>query len=323
MSGSIAICLTTLFSLTSAVSATKKDVLKGTQDGETHQKHQQDKEKEYKICEKLRRQPELSDLKILCREQLQSFEPVEPFKQFEAEPVEMFNKQLEPLAGRVLLTDLQDTELPEVVKNIPSIGYGFDYRGSAKYVVENIDSIDKMYLETVYCRYYRFPLEIAETDRLILREMQLTDLDSLYEVYDTLRDCPYIEPLYERAEEEEFTRQYIKNMYGFFEHGLWLVIRKEDNKVIGRAGIENREIDGELQKELGYLIGKPWQGKGYAAEACLAILDYVKERELCSHLFLCCHQKNIPSISLAQKLGFTVYAEDIDGMNLYCCSINL
>ena len=76
----------------------------------------QDKEKEYKICEKLRRQPELSDLKILCREQLQSFEPVEPFKQFEAEPVEMFNKQLEPLAGWVLLTDLQDTELPEVVK---------------------------------------------------------------------------------------------------------------------------------------------------------------------------------------------------------------
>lgn len=222
----------------------------------------------------------------------------------------------------MLLTDLQDTELPEVVKNIPSIGYGFDYRGSAKYVVENTDSIDKMYLETVYCRYYRFPLEIAETDRLILREMQLADLDSLYEVYDTLRDCPYIEPLYERAEEEEFTRQYIKNMYGFFEHGLWLVIRKEDNKVIGRAGIENREIDGELQKELGYLIGKPWQGMGYAAEACLAILDYVKERELCSHLFLCCHQKNIPSISLAQKLGFTVYAEDIDGINLYVCSIN-
>ena len=75
-------------------------------------------------------------------------------------------------------------------------------------------------------------------------------------------------------------------MYGFFEHGLWLVIRKEDNKVIGRAGIENREIDGELQKELGYLIGKPWQGMGHdlPGMSCLAILDYVKERELCSHL---------------------------------------
>lgn len=234
----------------------------------------------------------------------------------------MFNKQLEPLAGRVLLTDCQDHELSEAVKNIPAIGYSFDYKGSAKYVVENTDSIDRMYLETVYCRYYSLPLEIAETDRLILREMQLADLDSLYEVYDTLRDCPYIEPLYERAEEEEFTRQYIKNMYGFFEHGLWLVLRKEDNKVIGRAGIENREIDGELQKELGYLIGKPWQGMGYAAEACLAILDYVKERELCSYLFLCCHQKNIPSISLAQKLGFAVYAKDIDGMNLYIYKSN-
>ena len=187
----------------------------------------QDKEKEYKICEKLRRQPELSDLKILCREQLQSFEPVEPFKQFEAEPVEMFNKQLEPLAGRVLLTDLQDTELPEVVKNIPSIGYGFDYRGSAKYVVENIYSIDKMYLETVYCRHYKLPLEIAETDRLILREMQLADLDSLYEVYDTLRDCPYIEPLYERTEEEEFTRQYIKICTAFSSMVCgWCSVRK-------------------------------------------------------------------------------------------------
>ena len=131
MSGSIAICLTTLFSLTSAVSATKKDVLKGTQDGETHQKHQQDKEKEYKICEKLRRQPELRDLKILCREQLQSLGPSETFNKR--------LKRLQPLAGRVLLTDLQDTELPEVVKNIPSIGYGFDYRGSAKYVVEKTD----------------------------------------------------------------------------------------------------------------------------------------------------------------------------------------
>ena len=56
MSGSIAICLTTLFSLTSVVSATKKDVLKGTQDGETHQKHQQDKEKEY-YKQKLKHNP--------------------------------------------------------------------------------------------------------------------------------------------------------------------------------------------------------------------------------------------------------------------------
>ena len=39
--------------------ATKKDVLKGTQDGETHQKHQQDKEKEY-YKQKLKHIPSLS-----------------------------------------------------------------------------------------------------------------------------------------------------------------------------------------------------------------------------------------------------------------------
>ena len=52
----------------------------------------QDKEKEYKICEKLRRQPELRDLKILCREQLQSLGPSETFNKR--------LKRLQPLAGR-------------------------------------------------------------------------------------------------------------------------------------------------------------------------------------------------------------------------------
>ena len=51
----------------------------------------QDKEKEYKICEKLRRQPELRNLKILCREQLQSLGPSETFNKR--------LKRLEPLAG--------------------------------------------------------------------------------------------------------------------------------------------------------------------------------------------------------------------------------
>ena len=110
----------------------------------------QDKEKEYKICEKLRRQPELRDLKILCREQLQSLGPSETFNKR--------LKRLQPLAGRVLLTDLQDTELPEVVKNIPSIGYGFDYRG-------------KIPIQSTKCTWKPF---IADITNFPLRLQKLT-----------------------------------------------------------------------------------------------------------------------------------------------------
>lgn len=227
------------------------------------------------------------------------------------------NIKNEDMEGTVVITDVCDTKLSQEALKLPKLGYGLDYNGSAAYVVENAGAIDKMYLETVYCRYYNIPMTIMETERLIIREMSIDDLEGLYDVYDTLKECPYVEPLYERKKEEEYTREYIKNMYGFFGHGLWLLVRKEDSRIIGRAGIENREIDGELQKELGYLIGKPWQNKGYAKEAAEAILEFVKEQEISEYIFLCCNKKNIPSINLAQKLGFCIYAEDIDGMNLY------
>lgn len=221
------------------------------------------------------------------------------------------------LDDTLLVTDCADQELPEEFLEMPRLGYGLEYRGSAEYVVENVEALDKTYLEMVYCRYYHLPVIIAETERLLIREMSVQDLDGLYALYDTLNDCPYVEPLYVRQEEEEFTKRYIKNMYGFFGHGLWLIFRKEDYQLIGRAGIENREINGMLEKELGYLIGKPWQKKGYAWKACQAILSYARQQIDCERLFLCSHKENIPSISLAKKLGFSSFAEDIDGMNLY------
>jgi RimJ/RimL family protein N-acetyltransferase len=125
----------------------------------------------------------------------------------------------------------------------------------------------------------------------------------------------YIEPLYERKKEEEFTRNYIKNMYGFFGYGLWLVILKADGRIVGRAGIEHREINGETVQELGYLIGKPWQHMGYAKEACLAIIEYCVEELGIGQLYLCSHKENIPSLSLAEKLGFSCI-DEIDGMKL-------
>lgn len=221
------------------------------------------------------------------------------------------------LENTLVVTDYADEELPENFLRIPRVGYGLDYRGSASYVAENMEALDKRYLEMVYCRYYGLPVVIAETPRLLIREMGMQDLKELYALYDTLKDCIYVEPLYDRKQEEEFTERYLKNMYGFFGYGLWLVFRKEDWKLVGRAGIENREINGVLEQELGYLIGKPWQGNGYAEEACQAILAYAGQQLHCERLFLCTQKENIPSISLAEKLGFTCFAEDIDGMNFY------
>lgn len=124
------------------------------------------------------------------------------------------------------------------------IGVGCDYVGTAPYVIYEPEEIDYYYCQKVYARKKGLPAFILETERFIVREESLDDLDELYELYDTLADCEFIEPLYELEKEKEFVRNYINNMYRFFEYGMWLVYSKDTGRLVGRMGIENRSIDG-------------------------------------------------------------------------------
>lgn len=215
--------------------------------------------------------------------------------------------------GVLVITDCD--ELYEGIA-VAMVGYGANYDGSAKYVIESLD-VWVSYLKMAYARYMEQPFVVAETERLIIREMTMDDLPKMYELYESIKDCPYVELLYDWDEEYDFCQKYIENMYAFFGYGLWLAFEKETGELVGRVGIENRTIDGELCRELGYLIRRDKQGKGYAKEALETILQYAA-RDLClKEIFVCTHKDNVPSIAIAGKLGFEEYAMDIDGMNLY------
>ncbi len=168
------------------------------------------------------------------------------------------------------------------------------------------------FFQKVYERSHKIPWTILETERLLVREIQIEDLDRLYEIYDQPTITDYVEKLYEKREEEEdYTRAYIQNMYGFYGYGIWVVIEKETGRPIGRAGIENHEDSEEV--ELGYLIAKECQRKGYAFEVCQAILDYAKG-ELCFDEIGCyVHPDNWVSRHLCDKLGFSYEGEKKSG----------
>lgn len=193
-------------------------------------------------------------------------------------------------------------------KNIFCVGFGEDYSGKLPYVITDL-YVTYNYMRLIYARYTHTSFVVANTNRLLLREIQLGDVKDLCKLYDTLSDCPYLEPLYSYEKELEFTKNYIKNMYGFYQYGLWLVYEKSTQELIGRVGIENRQIDGILRQELGYVIGKNYQHKGYAYEAAKAVLKYAKEELFLDELFICVQKDNIASIGLAKKLGFTPYGE--------------
>lgn len=190
-----------------------------------------------------------------------------------------------------------------------------------KNVVEGFEEVDALFLERVYEREHHLPWEIARTDRWILREFTMDDMDGLVELYDQpgvayrivngYQVPGYIEPLLPREEEEEYQRCYIENMYGFYGYGMWIVTEIRSPHIIGRAGLENREYEDGVELEMGYVIDPGWQRRGIAYEVCSAIMEYARENTDFPRLNALTEADNVASIALLEKLGFT-YLEDTD-----------
>ncbi len=168
---------------------------------------------------------------------------------------------------------------------------------------EGMEEVDITFLRRVYERHHRLPWTILETERCVVKEFSMEYLDDLFELYAGEGITDYMEPLYDYEKEKEYQQAYIENMYRFFGYGMWIICEKETGKLVGRAGIESREeLGGEL--ELGYVIGAPYQNRGYATEVCLAILDYAKTRLKIPRIYCLIEEGNDVSLHLAQKLGF-------------------
>lgn len=170
-----------------------------------------------------------------------------------------------------------------------------------RYAVESLAELDIEYLERVRRRYNHIPWDIGETDRCLIRELSLSDLPALYELYDKPSMTDYVEPLYDYETELEYQKAYIENMYGFYEYGMWLVFSKETGKLIGRAGLEH--------DELGYMIAPELQNRGYATEVCRFIIDYARENTDFEELYCRIDERNEASVRLAKKLGFVRNAQ--------------
>lgn len=178
-------------------------------------------------------------------------------------------------------------------------------------IVEGFEEVDAGFLEKVYQRYHHIPWKIAQTKRTVIRELELNDIDKLFELYADGEICKYTEDLYPYEEELEFQRAYINHMYRFYGYGMWLVFSKETGELIGRAGLEHREYNDETELELGYVIGTKYQRQGYATEVCQAVINIATEITDFPRINCLIEAENKASIGLAEKLGFS-HMEDME-----------
>jgi len=86
-------------------------------------------------------------------------------------------------------------------------------------------------------------------------------------------------------------------------YGTWAVECKEDGAFIGRVGMVNPE--GWPGLEVGWTLGKPYWGRGFATEAARAALRYAFLTQPVERMISCIHPDNAASQAVALRLGET------------------
>jgi ribosomal-protein-alanine N-acetyltransferase len=132
------------------------------------------------------------------------------------------------------------------------------------------------------------------TNRLILRPLQPADALTLHRIYQTegvLRYFPNPNPpAIEKVERFIIEQQQHWEAYGY---GNWGIVPGDKEEIIGWAGLQFLPELNET--EAGYLLDKPFWGKGYATEAARASLQFGFDHFVFSRLIALVHPENIAS----------------------------
>lgn len=149
---------------------------------------------------------------------------------------------------------------------------------------------------------------VLTTQRLILREMEVDDLDFIASMLAHPEVMKYYPKCYSRDESAGWIRRQ-QNRYTNDGYGLWLAINHENQNPVGQAGLVRHIIEGEACDEIGYLIHRPFWRNYYATEAATAVREYAFNELHRSTVCSLIRPENKPSQSVAKKLGMTPLKE--------------
>ena len=146
---------------------------------------------------------------------------------------------------------------------------------------------------------------IFETERLYLREMNQSDFDSLCKILQDEETMIAYEGAFSDSEVQEWLDRQISR-YQKWGFGLWAVILKQTNEMIGQCGLTMQPWKDKEDLEIGYLFERAYWHKGYAIESAMACKKYafeiLKADEVCSII----RDTNIASQNVAIRNGMTI-----------------
>lgn len=137
-------------------------------------------------------------------------------------------------------------------------------------------------------------MQEIHTGRLLLRPFKESDYDDLFEFLSQLEDDEF--EGYPGITREN-GREHLAYRLGSEE--FYAIELKESGKVIGNIYCGNRDF---AAREVGYIVNKRFQRKGYAAEALCAVIAQAFA-EGAHRIYAECDPRNVPSWKLLEKVG--------------------
>ena len=122
------------------------------------------------------------------------------------------------------------------------------------------------------------PRANLETDRLVLDELEPADADEMVEWRN------------------------------------WIVRRREDRRAVGT--VEATIIDGGRTASIAWIVGRPWQGRGFATEAVRVIVGWLDDRGV-QRIVASVHPDHRASAGVASAAGLRPTDESVEGERVW------
>lgn len=135
-----------------------------------------------------------------------------------------------------------------------------------------------------------------ETDRLILRNYQLDDIEEVYDYFSNDEVARY-EDFYAMTKEE--VKDLVAEWTGM--DNRLVVVLKDTYKVIGSVGYW---IDENRKCSIDYDFNPKFSNRGYATEAATRLIRYMFDELKIPKIFGDCDIRNVNSYRLLERLGF-------------------
>lgn len=146
---------------------------------------------------------------------------------------------------------------------------------------------------------------ILETDRLQLREMDFSDMDSLSLMLQDEKVMYAYNGIFSDEETVSWMQKQLRR-YKEDGFGLWAVINKETGEMIGQCGITMQDYKSRQVPEIGYLFACNHWHNGYATEAAAACREYGFDKLHFDALYSIIRDTNIASQNVALRNGMTL-----------------